>query len=429
MSRTIKTTVIILILLAAALAGYFYFRRSTPPPRSTPEIVMPKEEGEDTTVTLLEEGEKTAEEVPEGQILMEQSTAAVGSGEPLTFDFTTKIIVTQQGQENISLVEGNIILGKENQGVLQLKNEQIEIKMYSDGDSCVTFLPQDNRYLNMPAVSTRRELIATMMTGILELPAGLLADMLEGKTPESENWSVSSGEHAGNTCWELSSETSEYTLKICLTKEEPYTPLLISIDLKQSALSKYRVPPQTTITIVTELMNWQLWYVLPDDTFAFTPPPDALEIQPEPAMSGTPLREGSQAPEFSLENMDGDTIQLKDYIGKNIIILDFWATWCGPCRQVIPMVAEVAEYFKKEGVILFTVNQRETPEKIKAFLTSQNLSVTVLLDKTGQAGMQYQVTGIPKVIIIGKDGLIKEIYGGMAPNMKELMIERIKSLL
>jgi len=55
--------------------------------------------------------------------------------------------------------------------------------------------------------------------------------------------------------------------------------------------------------------------------------------------------------------------------------------------------------------------------------------VPVLLDSSGDAGAIYQVTGIPKVVIIGKDGLIKEIYGGMAPNMKDLMVERIQSLL
>jgi len=93
------------------------------------------------------------------------------------------------------------------------------------------------------------------------------------------------------------------------------------------------------------------------------------------------------------------------------------------------MVYEVAQMFADRGVILFTVNQREAPGKITGFLESQKLSVPVLLDSAGEAGMLYQVTGIPKVVIIGKDGLIKEIYGGMAPNMKELMVERIQSLL
>ncbi len=434
MRGNMKIVVLVLVIVAAALGACYYFLRPASHAPALPGEQVSVPSGEVKTPTEpQEEGElevpEGEKEPPEGKTLVDKMTAAVGSGEPLTFDFTTRINVLNQGQAQNSIVEGKVTLGKGNQGALQLKNEQTEIHMFSNSDSCITFLPRENQYIKMPSKSSRRELLTAMMTGILELPAGWLADLLEGKKNDVQNWSVSASEHMGAACWELQAETPEFVLKMMLSREEPHTPLLYSMDLKEAALSKYRVPPGVSLAITMEFANWQLWYVLPETTFQFTAPSGATEIKPGPEMSGAPLREGAPAPDFSLEKLGGGTVQLKDYLSKNIIILDFWATWCGPCRRVIPMVYEVAQMFADRGVILFTVNQREAPGKITGFLESQKLSVPVLLDSAGEAGMLYQVTGIPKVVIIGKDGLIKEIYGGMAPNMKELMVERIQSLL
>ncbi|HOC68015.1 MAG: Thiol-disulfide oxidoreductase ResA [Candidatus Hydrogenedentes bacterium ADurb.Bin101] len=432
MRRNVMIAVFILVVIAATLGAYYFFLRPAPP-----SAVAPKEPGTIPPVEVQtppepkEEGEggEAVTEVPEGKALLEKMVSAVGSGEPLTFDFTTTINVLNQGQPQNSLVEGKVTLGKGNLGSLQLKNEQTEVHLYSNSDSCITYLPRENQYITAPAADSRRKLVATMMTGILELPAGWLANLLEGKKTDPENWAVSSSEHAGAACWELHADTPEFLLKMILSKEEPHTPLLYAMDLKEAAMNKYRIPPGISLTITMEFSNWQLWYVLPENIFEFTPPEGATEFKPGPEMSGAPLKEGSPAPDFTLEKLGGGTVQLKDHIGKGIIILDFWATWCGPCRRVIPLVSEVAKQFADRGVVLFTVNQREAPEKISAFLESQNLSVPVLLDSSGDAGAIYQVTGIPKVVIIGKDGLIKEIYGGMAPNMKDLMVERIQSLL
>ncbi|OQB36551.1 MAG: Thiol-disulfide oxidoreductase ResA [Candidatus Hydrogenedentes bacterium ADurb.Bin179] len=432
MRRNVTIAVFILAVIAAALGIYHFFLRPAPPssvPQETPVVIPPVEVQMPPALKEEGEGEEAVKEVPQGKALLEKMVSAVGSGEPLTFDFTTKINVLNQGQPQNSLVEGKAILGKGNLGTLQLKNEQMEVHVYSNGTSCISYMPRENRYINLPAAASRRELVATMMTGILELPAGWLADLLEGKKTDPENWAVSASEHAGVACWELHAETPEFLLKMILSKEEPHTPLLYAMDLKEAAMNKYRIPPGVSLTITMEFSNWQLWYVLPENIFEFKPPEGATEIKPGPEMSGAPLKEGSPAPDFTLEKLGGGTVQLKDYIGKGIIILDFWATWCGPCRRVIPLVSEVAKQFADQGVVLFTVNQREAPEKISAFLQSQNLSVPVLLDSSGDAGAIYQVTGIPKVVIIGKDGLIKEVYGGMAPNMKNLMVERIQSLL
>ena len=243
--------------------------------------------------------------------------------------------------------------------------------MFSNSDSCITFLPRENQYIKMPSKSSRRELLTAMMTGILELPAGWLADLLEGKKNDVQNWSVSASEHMGAACWELQAETPEFVLKMMLSREEPHTPLLYSMDLKEAALSKYRVPPGVSLAITMEFANWQLWYVLPETTFQFTAPSGATEIKPGPEMSGAPLREGAPAPDFSLEKLGGGTVQLKDYLSKNIII-----PISGP-HGAVPAV-ESFPWFTKwrkcllTGVILFTVNQREAPGKITGFLSPKN---------------------------------------------------------
>src|SRR5690349_4238380 len=78
--------------------------------------------------------------------------------------------------------------------------------------------------------------------------------------------------------------------------------------------------------------------------------------------------DGKPAPAFSLDLLKGGKATLADHKNKNVVILDFWATWCGPCVQAMPIVSEVAKSFADKGVVLYAVNEQEEADAVKAFL-------------------------------------------------------------
>ena len=118
---------------------------------------------------------------------------------------------------------------------------------------------------------------------------------------------------------------------------------------------------------------------------------------------------GKQAPEIQLKTLDGKSFKLADHQGK-VVILDFWASWCGPCLQVMPQIDKVAQEFADQGVELFAINLEETPEKIKAAQERLKLSTTVLLDRDGRIAERYGATSIPQTVIINRDGTVSRLF-------------------
>ncbi|RJP20752.1 MAG: TlpA family protein disulfide reductase [Candidatus Omnitrophota bacterium] len=138
---------------------------------------------------------------------------------------------------------------------------------------------------------------------------------------------------------------------------------------------------------------------------------------------------GKNAPPLKLSLLDGGEFDLAEQKGKNIVILDFWATWCGPCRRVMPTMEEIANEYKEKGVLLIAVNLREDEQQIRGFLKEQNLHATVALDRTGSAGTKYKADAIPQTVIIGKDGKVFDVHIGAKPNLKSLLQNQLNQLL
>jgi peroxiredoxin/outer membrane lipoprotein-sorting protein len=129
---------------------------------------------------------------------------------------------------------------------------------------------------------------------------------------------------------------------------------------------------------------------------------------------------GSEAPDFTLDAMDGKPVTLSDMKG-SVVVLDFWATWCGPCVMAMPHLDKVYKDMKEDGLKVYAVNLREGPEKVKNFMETKGLSLPVLYDKEGEVAKQYGVQGIPTQVIIGKDGTVKKVIVGYDPNGDETL--------
>ncbi|HHM20398.1 MAG TPA: redoxin domain-containing protein [Bacteroidetes bacterium] len=133
------------------------------------------------------------------------------------------------------------------------------------------------------------------------------------------------------------------------------------------------------------------------------------------------------APDFDLLNLKGERISLRSLKGK-VVVVDFWATWCGPCKASFPaMQAAVNKYKNNDKVVFVFINTWEDPEtqkkKAADFITSNNYTFNVLLDESNKAVDAYKVSGIPTKFIIDKNGKIRFKSVGFGGNDDELITE------
>lgn len=134
---------------------------------------------------------------------------------------------------------------------------------------------------------------------------------------------------------------------------------------------------------------------------------------------------GTKAYNFKLESVDGDTMALSDYRGK-IVLVDFWATWCPPCRYEIPRLVELKKKFKKEPFEIIGVNLDISPKNakyLKSFMKKYSINYPVLYDN-GRMGAIFGIRSIPQTFIIDENGVIVKKYIGFYPGM-EKEIEKV----
>lgn len=131
---------------------------------------------------------------------------------------------------------------------------------------------------------------------------------------------------------------------------------------------------------------------------------------------------------FTLQDLEGNKVSLSDYKGK-VVFIDFWATWCPPCRASIPKVEALYEEYKdNEDFVILGINMQEDKDTIMKFMDKQEISYPVLLgDKKVIA--TFKISAIPQFFIIDKKGEVYNKFVGFSPGVEELWQEDIKKLL
>jgi len=135
-----------------------------------------------------------------------------------------------------------------------------------------------------------------------------------------------------------------------------------------------------------------------------------------------------RAATFSLQDLEGKTVSLESLQGK-VVILDFWATWCGPCKEAMPVLQQLSDKYANKGVVVIGVNQRESRAEVKDFITSNKFTYQQLLDSDGKVGSDYGVQGIPTLVIIDQKGNQALTHVGYTPELAKIISEKVDSLL
>ena len=127
--------------------------------------------------------------------------------------------------------------------------------------------------------------------------------------------------------------------------------------------------------------------------------------------SGDMPQVNTPAPDFELENLTGEIKHLSDFQGR-VVVLNFWATWCGPCTYEMPFFQEIYESYESEIAVL-AVNNQESVDRVSPFVEELGLTYEIMMDNDGGVAMQYQVLGFPTTYFIDPNGIIKFLHVGV----------------
>lgn len=146
-----------------------------------------------------------------------------------------------------------------------------------------------------------------------------------------------------------------------------------------------------------------------------------------PGIAGAqPPRVGQPAADFQLMSPDGQPVSLSQFEGRPVWI-NFWATWCPPCRAEFPDMDAVYREYQDTGLVLLAISFAESPEDVRRYLERTQPSFTIAVDPPGAVAGQYRVLGLPTHIYVDREGIVRDIRVG--PMNQDLMREKLGSIL
>jgi peroxiredoxin len=134
------------------------------------------------------------------------------------------------------------------------------------------------------------------------------------------------------------------------------------------------------------------------------------------------------APEFDLASRDGGRVELSDLSGQ-VVMVNFWATWCGPCREEMPHLEALHQRYSNLGFTLLGVNVEEDSSGADAFLTETPVSFPILFDPENQVSELYNVIAMPSTVLIDKSGNMRYIHHGYKPGYEHDYQSQIRALI
>lgn len=402
---------------------------STPGDEAPP---MPKLEDMFPKVALNAESftadEKSPEAIAKGTALLEASAAAYKAAKAMTDKVTWQVAVPGAGEQKDSL---SVAIGSGEDLQVDISGAQLTSvggKMY------FTTTDAKDKYVVADLDGTVANTLRTKFQG-LELPLPHLDFRAGGKPVEAFSFG---GSHAGAVA---GFRTKDGVDQVVIA--EGANDLLISIDPTTKFITRMDLalsPPGAP-----EGIRFAVKFTLEPKAMDALPKPIAFDPGTRKAVEALEdlapeapkeIAIGAEAPLFTLKDFDGKEYSLESLRGK-VVLIDFWATWCGPCRKGLPSINEVAKWVAetKQSAVVLGINvweRGDKPEvKSREYWTKEGFVFPTLLDFDGATISKYGFGGIPATVVIGTDGKVIKVHTGFDPKgdlVGELKAEITKAL-
>lgn len=324
---------------------------------------------------------------------------------------------------------------------MRLKEGDNGVTLVTDGKQFWRAIPAMKKYMVGEAPASMDEVFKDQSAAVMGMGIGgaffdaLISenayDRLTVRVAATRD--LGSEEIDGKPCQHLRFEQLEYDWDTWI--ETGAQPLVrkAAFEVKKLPGSGNEALPGVKLSLAYVLKDWDLDPKFADDEFVFDPPADWQKVDrlfgegdeeepPHPLL-------GKPAPDFELAKRGGGKVDLAAYKGKDVVILDFWATWCGPCVRALPTIAKVAAKYRDRGVVFYAVDLEESPEDVAQFLKEQQLDIPVLFDSDNAVAKLYKVSGIPQTVLIGKDGTVQVVHVGLLPDLEKRLSGELDDLL
>jgi thiol-disulfide isomerase/thioredoxin len=137
---------------------------------------------------------------------------------------------------------------------------------------------------------------------------------------------------------------------------------------------------------------------------------------------------GQPAPDFALRSLGSDNVRLSEHLGE-VVVLNFWATWCGPCRQEMPLLDELYHRYRRAGMVLFSINVDEHRDEAVEMARTLKVSYPVLFDERKEVSRAYQVGTMPVTVLIDRAGVVRYVSEGYKPGYEKRYTDKLRELL
>jgi thiol-disulfide isomerase/thioredoxin len=134
------------------------------------------------------------------------------------------------------------------------------------------------------------------------------------------------------------------------------------------------------------------------------------------------------APDFALRSLKGPSVRLSEHLGE-VVVINFWATWCGPCRQEMPLLDELYGKYQLAGLILLSVNIDDSAEPAIEMAQTLKVSYPVLFDTRKEVSRAYEVSAMPVTVLVDRAGVVRYVSEGYKPGYEKRYTDKLRELL
>ena len=136
----------------------------------------------------------------------------------------------------------------------------------------------------------------------------------------------------------------------------------------------------------------------------------------------------ADAPDFTLKSASGENLRLSEYRG-DVVLINFWASWCGPCRQEMPVLSELHDKYQALGFTVLGVNVEADTVKAKKLLKDMPVSFPVVFDSDSVVSKQYDVVAMPSTVLVDRDGNMRYLHKGYKSGLEDVYQQQVRELI